>query len=300
MALATAAVASSAAAAQRQQPREDHPPIYFQVPGAERVQVVANLVYKTAPVLIDSSRRLLPLTLDVYLPLRADSALRVPGIVFMHGGLVAGSPPIAKDWETFRSWGRIAAASGFVGVVPNHRMNTSDNVTEAAGDLEDALAFVRSHAREYRLDQNRLCVAFFSAGGPISSVLLRDPRPYIKCVVLYYPYLDLEHLRRKTPFRDAYSASHVDSLRPYSPRAALAGAPDRLPPIFLARAGRDQIPYLNESVARFIRDAVAQNITLDLVIHRDGVHGFDAFTPNERTHDIIAETLAFVRRSVGD
>ena len=78
-------------------------------------------------------------------------------------GAPVPAPPTA--WPSYQSWGRLAAASGMVGVVFNPRMSTADNV------------------------------AFYSAGGPLSSVVLRDPKPSVRCVVLYYPYLDLEHMR---------------------------------------------------------------------------------------------------------
>jgi acetyl esterase/lipase len=269
---------------------QDTPPIYYAIPGMERVQVVRNVVYKTTTVAGRSNQ---PLALDVYRSLEGATA---PGVVFVHGGLSPTQAPTAKDWNSYQSWGRVAAASGMVAVVLNHRMNTNDNVREAGSDLMDAIAFVRTNAGQYGLDPNRLCVAFYSAGGPISSVLLRDTPPYLRCVVLYYPYLDLEHLREQTPFRSPYAAAYVDSLRDYSPRVALSRGAERLPPIFLARAGRDAIPYLNASVSRFMADAVSNNVMIDFVNHPTGAHGFDTRTRDDRTQAIIEQTIAFLRR----
>jgi len=169
-------------------------------------------------------------------------------------------------------------------------------VDEAGADLLDAIAHVRARAEEYGLDENRLCVAFYSAGGPIASVVLRERLPHVRCVVLYYPYLDLEHLSRTTPFRGPLPVARVEVLRTYSPRAALARGADSLPPIFLARAGRDAIPFLNESVDRFVAEALRRNVVLDFVNHPAGEHGFDAGTRDRRTQDIIAQTLRFMRR----
>jgi acetyl esterase/lipase len=269
------------------------PAIHYTVPGMDTVRVIRDVRYKTATV---NARAGVPLALDVYL---VPGGTRAPGLVFVHGGLVAGTAPHAKEWPSYRSWGRIAAASGMVGVVLDHRMNTNDVVDQAGGDLLDAVAHVRAHAGEYGLDPDRLCVAFYSAGGPISSVVLRRATPYVRCVVLYYPYLDLEHLSRTTPFRGPLPVARIDSLRGYSPRAALARGADSLPPIFLARAGRDAIPFLNESVDRFVAEALRRNVVLDLVNHASGVHGFDIETRDERTRDIIAQTLRFARRHLG-
>jgi acetyl esterase/lipase len=178
----------------------------------------------------------------------------------------------------------------------HHRLPTDDNVAEASADLADALAFVRRRAADLRADPNRVCLAFYSAGGVVAGALLHDAPNYIKCVVLYYPYLDLEHLRNKTIFRDAHPAAHVDSLAGYSPRDALAHPKSSLPPLLLARAGHDEIPHLNESVDRFVGAALANNVRIDLYTHPDGVHGFDLRTRDARTREIIAQTLSFFRR----
>ena len=69
-----------------------------------------------------------------------------------------------------------------------------------------------------------------------------------------------------------------------------------LPPLFLARAGHDEIPHLNESVDRFVAAALANNVRIDLYTHPDGVHGFDIRTRDARTREIIAQTLGFLRR----
>jgi acetyl esterase/lipase len=267
-------------------------PIHFRVDGMERVSIVRDVAYKTTTVAGQPNQSL---ALDVY---RGASAAPAPFVVFVHGGLSPRQQPVAKDWESYQSWGRVTAASGMTAVIMNHRMNTNDNVVDAVADVRDVITHVRNRAGEYGLDANRMCVAFFSAGGPIASAFLREPPPYLRCVVLYYPYLDLEHLRERTPFRGPYSSGYVDSLAGYSPRAALSRGPAQLPPIFLARAGQDAIPFLNGSVTRFMADAVTHNVTIDFVNHPTGVHGFDVLTRDDRTRDIIAQTLAFLRRNL--
>lgn len=273
----------------------DPPPIVLRVAGVETVEVRADLPYKTVPT-ANGSTQPVALALDVYTPRDLPAGARRPVLIFVHGGIVPGPNPMPKAWRLYQSWGRTAAASGWIGVTFNHRMTIRDNVAEAGSDLLDLIAYVRRNASGLRADADRMCVMFFSAGGPISSVLLRDPEPHVRCIVLFYPYLDLEHLRLKTPFREPYSATTVDSLLAYSPAGALAGDPARLPPIFLAKAGRDQIPYLNASVDRFLQAAVQHEVTIDFVLHRTGEHGFDARNDDPRTHDILEQSLAFVKR----
>jgi acetyl esterase/lipase len=75
-------------------------------------------------------------------------------------------------------------------------------------------------------------------------------------------------------------------------------APGNLPPIFLAMAGEDAIPRLNDSIERFMRAAVANRVEIDFALHRRGAHGFDQRNHDPRTSDILARTLAFVTRHV--
>jgi acetyl esterase/lipase len=236
------------------------------------------------------------LTMDIYRP--RDPGKALPAVVFVHGGLVAGvkgSSP--TSWPIYQSWGRLAAAEGFAGVTFNHRLTTNDNVAETEPDVEAAIAHLRAHATELGIDPDRLCLAFYSAGGVLAGRALREPRPFVRCVVLFYPYLDLEHLRVDTRFRRAYPASRVDSLVPrYSPAAQLNREPSGLPPIFLAMAGRDEIPGLNASVRRFVDSAVDNRSPMELLIHPSGRHGFDESDHDQRTREILEHCLAFLHR----
>ncbi|MGI8497295.1 MAG: alpha/beta hydrolase [Gemmatimonadaceae bacterium] len=271
----------------------------YKLPGTARMTVRAGIAYKTVPT-ANGSAEPVALKLNVYAPPGLARGKALPALLLVPGGIIPGEGPMPREWTAYDAWGRLAAASGLVGITADHRMTVADNVDEASADLLDAIAYVRAHAAEFHVDPTRLCVQFHSAGGPISGVLLRDPPPYLRCVVLYYPYLDLEHLRRDTPFRKAYPAAHADSLSAYSPAGALARVdPARLPPIFLARAGRDQIPYLNESNARFLDTAVARGVTIDFMLHATGQHGFDIANHDNRSRQIMAASLAFVRRATG-
>ena len=84
----------------------------------------------------------------------------------------------------------------------------------------------------------------------------------------------------------------------YSPAHLLGVAPDSLPPIFLAVAGQDQIPRLNESIERFMRAAVEHRVQIDFALHRHGVHGFDQRNRDARTAEILEGVMSFVRRHV--
>ena len=268
----------------------------YRLPGMAEARVLAR-TYRTVSVQATPRR----LTMDVYRPGGAGAAERRPALVFVHGGLVAGEsgqPP--TEWPGYRAWGRLAAAAGFAAVTFNHRLTTDENLEEAAGDVEAAIAYVRANAAELGVDPDRLCVAVYSAGGPLASLFLRERRPYVRCLVLFYPFLDLEHMRAESRFRAAHPAARVDSLIPrYAPAHLVRVARDGTPPIFLAMAGEDQIPGLNGSIQRFMSAALESRTTIDFVLHRAGGHGFDVRNHDARTAAILESVLAFVRRHLG-
>jgi acetyl esterase/lipase len=74
---------------------------------------------------------------------------------------------------------------------------------------------------------------------------------------------------------------------------------DELPadlPIFIVRAGKDQMPRLNEALDRFVAGSLAKNLPLSLVNYARGEHGFDLTNDSEGSREIIRNTLAFLRQ----
>jgi len=67
-----------------------------------------------------------------------------------------------------------------------------------------------------------------------------------------------------------------------------------VPPLFVARAGQDN-PGLNATIDRFVQEAVARNAPLELMTHPTGRHGFDVLDDDDRSREIIARTLDFLK-----
>ena len=66
-------------------------------------------------------------------------------------------------------------------------------------------------------------------------------------------------------------------------------------PMFLARAGKDQFPGLNDAMDRFAAKALAANLPLTLVNHANGPHAFDLFDDSDPSREIIKRVLNFLR-----
>jgi acetyl esterase/lipase len=259
-------------------------PVVYSVPGMEKVTVKSDLKYTTA----DNPN----LLMDVYTPPGVSKGERRPAVIFIHGS--AGAEAKAKDWGVYVSWGRLVAASGMVGVTFTHRLGyPKPFLTDAASDVDAAVAYVRANADSLGVDKDRLCLAAYSGGGPLLSAAMRDRPPYVRCLVSFYAFLDVRQSEMHRPYESA------ETLERFSPVAQLAGGVDALAPIFVARAGLDQIPTMNESIDRFVREAVAKNAAVTLYNHPRGVHGFDNQTNDERSREIVRAALDFMKTHLG-
>jgi acetyl esterase/lipase len=79
---------------------------------------------------------------------------------------------------------------------------------------------------------------------------------------------------------------------------ALTESTGKLPPIFVARAGKDQIPDLLPGLDRFVAEALARNAPLVLYNQPDGEHGFDNQEGDPRSREIVREAVEFLKRNL--
>lgn len=255
-------------------------PIVHTEPGMESVSVRKDLVYRE----LDDAH----LRMDVYEPVGAAPGERRPAVLFVHGDAPPEMLTHAKEWGQYSSWGRLAAATGMVGVTFSHRSTQGrTRMAEACADVAAAIAYVGANADELGIDADRLCFWVCSAGGMKLRLVLEENPAFIRCTVAYYPLLDLTDLRGDTPASvtdtelEAFSA-----IRYVGPGAA---------PMLLVRAGLDR-PAFNVGIDRFVQAALAHNVPLELYNHPAGHHGFDVRNSDDRSREIIKQTLAFMTR----
>jgi acetyl esterase/lipase len=254
----------------------------YQIPGMDAIHVRAGITYKSVE---DGD-----LKLDIYLPSDLQANERRPAVLFVHG----------EPWTTeavrfdalttgqYVSWGRLVAASGWIGIPFEHRNSRACSaLPEVAADLDDLIAFVRARIPE--VDPDRLILWVCSGGGAYGLRAAIRHSASVRCAVVYYAFLEPLYYR-------AIIAPEVsdETLREYSPITALGQKGNSVPPLLITRAGKDH-PELNETIDRFAVEALRQNVSLDLLNYADGQHGFDIFDDTERSRYIIQQTLAFMR-----
>jgi acetyl esterase/lipase len=251
----------------------------------ESVRVRKDLVYKTDP---GSDFRFV---MDLYNPEDAGSGAPLPAVVLVHGEWSPEILPHSKDLGSYVSWGQLLAASGLVAVNFNHRTTQRFiRAAEAACDVDDLLEYVRGNEQELGIDRDRLCIWAFSAGVPVGMrSAMHGERDYVRCIVAYYGPMDIRPARKSLPHEVS-----DETLRDFSAAHYLESKPQALPPILIARAGLDN-PRINESIDRFVKDAAARGVSVEMMDHPRGQHGFDVLDDDDRTRVIVQRTLEFVK-----
>jgi acetyl esterase/lipase len=250
----------------------------------DKVTVKANLKYTAV-----SDPNLL---MDVYIPPGLAKSEHRPAVVFIHGGAGAFLKP--KDWGVYKSWGQLVAASGMIGVTFTHRLGyPKPLLADAASDINAAINHIRANADSLNIDKDRLCLAAYSAGGPMLSLAMRDKPDHVRCLVAFYALLDIQqsetHRNNETP----------EMVKSFSPITYLSNDAGKMAPMFIARAGLDEVPALNDSIDRFIREAISRNASITVFNHPHGVHGFDNQTDDDRSREIIRAAIDFMKTHLG-
>ena len=261
---------------QNPQDRFTKTPVAYQMPGVDRVAVQADIQFRGA----DGS----PLPMDVYLPPDMQNGDRRPAVVIVEGYPDPGFEKMFgmkfKQIAAVSSWGRLIAASGLVAVAYANR--------EPVADLDAVLDHVEKNVSSLGIDGSRVGIWASSGHVPLAlSALMR--RRSLKCAALLYPMtLDLDGgtgiATAATLFRFANptAGKTVEDL----PAAT---------PLFIGRAGKDEMPGLLEALDRFVTKALARNLPISLVNQPEGLHAFDLYQDSARSREVVRSVLAFLR-----
>lgn len=257
--------------------------IVYQLEGTGLVQTQTNLIYSGSQ---DS-----PLQFDLYLPPDHLPGKKLPLVVLVHGETPLNN---LKDSGPFTSLSRVIAATGLAAVTFNHRtLLQGAGIKDVIGDIEDLISFLIDHADDYGIDKDQIAIWSFSMGVPFGLYAgIHNSPAYVKCQVAYYGFGDFASLCKllNLPFSDD------DLAEEYSLVKLLSQNPDKVAPLLVARAGSDQIPTILSSIDSFIGAALADNIHIDIYNHPAGVHAFELFNDEPRTHEIMEKTLEFLKR----
>jgi acetyl esterase len=133
------------------------------------------------------------LTLDAWVP---DGEGPFAAVVIVHGGgFVRG------DKQTYvKPLFEPLTKAGFAWFTINYRLAPKYKFPAAAEDVERAVIYVRSHARQYKVDPNRIALMGESAGGHLVSYVGAHGKPEarVAAVVSFYGPHDFESRARSS------------------------------------------------------------------------------------------------------
>lgn len=247
--------------------------IVYELPGLKEVFVKKDIPYQDI------------LKMDIYYPPKFDFKGKIPAVIFVLGYTDdAGKKLIGSEFKSYiqlTSWCRIIAASGLAAI-----MYQSVNPEK---DIVSLLTYLNSNGDKLQIDNNNLGAFTLSAHTPtMISTLLTESVNDFKCAVVYYGFFltnDFKYL----PQIDSIS-KNMGFMTPRLPDPVIWRKDI---PIMIVRAGKDNVPYINQSLSSFYDKAMIQNLPITLVNYPAGFHGFDVYNDNETTRQIIKSTLEF-------
>ncbi|MGE3273908.1 MAG: alpha/beta hydrolase [Vicinamibacterales bacterium] len=220
------------------------------------------------------------LPMDLHLPAHA-AGRRPPVVVFATGfpdpdGRMRAFGPVT-------SWARLLAAAGTAAIVYGTR--------EPGEDVRALLETIRRNGATLGVNGERIALFASSGHGPVALSAAAQARQLAGAALLYPYTLDLdggEAVARAAkqfgfvPGRDGISVRDLEAT-----------------PLLFVRAGRDEMPRLNETLDALVTRLVAGNTPVTLVNHASGIHGFDLHDRSQPTLQVLEFVVGFLVRHLG-
>jgi|ERR1700722_3547105 acetyl esterase len=227
------------------------------------------------------------LRLDAHIP---DGRGPFAAAIIVHGGAwVAGDRinnvrPLVDPLSDARiAWFSISYR--LAADVARNPMGAAMRMGTAESDVRRAVAFVKDHASEYRVNANKIVLIGESAGGQLASMaaLRPDAAGAVQGVVAFYTPSDLATLVRTSSFipdnvRDAVKGTMFDNilmagLTEFSPINAVSSA---APPFLLIHGTDDNVVPFAQS-ERFCDKLRESNVACEVYPVKGGAHGIRAW-----------------------
>jgi tetratricopeptide (TPR) repeat protein len=224
--------------------------VVYDIPATKDVKVNRNV-----PYLKDARGTL---AIDIYSPPNLRAGERHPAVVFINAIGDFGEEKV-KDWEIYKSWPRLVAAHGLIGV------SMEADGSRIQESLRGVFDFLMSKGADYGIDGTRLGLYAASANvtGTNQYLASESAAKGIRAAALYYGAVPSGQIRTDLPVLFIVAESDVPNLG-----AAL--------PALWQRVIETKAPW-------------------SLLFARGLPHAFDAFSDNDDSRRIVQQTLAFWR-----
>lgn len=211
--------------------------------------------------------------LEVYLPNKRIASGQA--VIICPGG---GYARLAYDWEG-TDIAKLLNAHGIAAFVLKYRLPDSLSATHPEQvpllDAQQAMRIVRSNAKQYNIQPNRIGIMGFSAGGHLAASLStkfenEDAKPNFS--ILMYPVISMDKAITHAGSRlNLIGANPNEELvKKYSNELQVT---DKTPPTFLLHATDDGAVPVENSL-RYYQALKDHKVPVELHIYPTGGHGF--------------------------
>ncbi len=236
------------------------------------------------------------LTLDAFVP---EGPGPFPTCILVHGGGFTKGDKTSFIKPLFEPLGK----AGFAWFTINYRLAPAHRWPACLDDVETAIHWVRSHAKEYKVDTTRIALIGESAGGHLVSMagVRSQGGTGLAAVVPFYAPHDLEFQadNRKSVGPGLAGLFGIsEDLNDGSRKILLGASPSQFvkagPPPFLLIHGDkdDKVPY--EQSLRFQKKMKEAGNTCDLITIPGGSHGMGGW--EKLNSKYAGEMIAWLRR----
>ncbi|MFC2142462.1 alpha/beta hydrolase [Acidobacteriota bacterium] len=249
--------------------------VVHKVPDIEKVRINHGNVYKS----VDGKE----LTFDAYYPPESKREAKLPVVIMVLGYADNVFSQPLKDFEVYKDWAKLFAASGMAAI--------NYSTLQPASDIHDLIRHIREKADAYGFDPDNIGVWSCSANVITALTLLwNDRQEYLKCASLYYglmltPDKKFNDTVMKLSEQVSFSTVGIEEIKHFHQDL----------PLFIVRAGRDREDF-NQAIDYFGSQAISHNVPLTFINYAEGRHAFDVYDDNDTSRDIIQQTLNFMRR----
>ncbi len=255
--------------------------VVIDIPGMQHAVVKRDIAWKG------------DLKMDIYYPHGVVPDDRIPAIISLAGQAPPDFMRTVRHMRFSTTFAQaLATRCNRIVVVPDLKSAHTataryGRLQEVATDVDDLIAYVRSHADELQIDRDSLGILFRSAGWSYGfRAALRGAPTYVKAVVAYYPHLAIDAL-------PGLPQQFLDELSPL--KLFAQGKP--LPPILLVTPQYDDWSSAADT-KRFL-DAAATAKTIVRHIHLpNGGHAFELDDDLEESREALLQTMLFLREKL--
>lgn len=240
------------------------------------------------------------LTLDAFTP---DGEGPFPTAILVHGGGWTKGDKTTFIKPLFEP----LSEAKFTWFTINYRLAPQHRWPACLDDVESAIRWVRTHAKEYKVDVNRITLIGESAGGHL--VALAGTRAKgdtaVTTVVPFYAPTDLAKrvesgypvgpgLTGLLGITDEKSEENLKALRDISPIQFLHA---NMPPYLLIHGDKDdKVPY--EQSPRFQEKMKGLGNSCDLITIPGGTHGMGGWARLNPPSEYAREMIAWLRKTM--